>query len=569
MFSKPPNSPGLLGTTLLTLAALTSSTSASTSPKCDPSAFTFPSVPGLQHIKTTAVQVHNYTSFPNRLSEASLATTSASATGIPPFCNVTVSYTHPGHDDLVNVHVWLPLGRSAWNERFMGLGGGGFVVGEVDGDGPSAAIQEGYVAAVTDGGHLASLPPDVWALRSPGNIDWPLLVNFGYRSLHELAVVGKAVLRAYYDAEERYSYFKGCSTGGRQGLAVARWYPGDFDGVLSMCPAVEFPAMVTSLYFPQLVMRWRRYWPSGCELGAIVKAGVEACDLGDGRRDGVIGRLGECGFDVRTAEGREFSCDGKDGKKIEGRVSRGAVEVVEEVVGGVLDEEGREMFPSYVPGTQFAGLLAMMNSVCEDETNRTRCAGVPFSVTDEWIRLFIEKDPAFDPASMSRETFRDVFRRGVEEYDSVIGTPIPDMRRFRERGGKVLMWHGMADQAISIKVGRGLYEKAKGIEAKRGVEIEEFWRYFEVPGVNHCVSMYGAPFPWGALEKLRAWVEKGAAPEQLDARGFKIGEDGKVVVDEEVRRICLYAEEGVWNGKTWVCVKPGEKIEVIEEKEEL
>ncbi|KAK1708822.1 tannase and feruloyl esterase-domain-containing protein [Colletotrichum lupini] len=427
MFSKPPNSPGLLGTTLLTLAALTSSTSASTSPKCDPSTFTFPSIPGLQHIKTTAVQVHNYTSFPNRLSEASLATTSASATGIPPFCNVTVSYTHPGHDDLVNVHVWLPLEKSAWIERFMGLGGGGFVVGEVDGDGPSAAIQEGYVAAVTDGGHLASLPPDVWALRSPGNIDWPLLVNFGYRSLHELAVVGKAVLRAYYDAEERYSYFKGCSTGGRQGLAVAQRYPGDFDGVLS----------------------------------------------------------------------------------------------------------------------------------------------VPFSVTDEWIRLFIEKDPAFDPASMSRETFRDVFRRGVEEYESVIGTPIPDMRRFRERGGKVLMWHGMADQAISIKVGRGLYEKAKGIEAKRGVEIEEFWRYFEVPGVNHCVSMYGAPFPWSALEKLRAWVERGVAPEQLDARGFKIGEDGKVVVDEEVRRICLYPEEGVWNGKTWVCVKPGEKIEVIEEKEEL
>ncbi|KAF4775137.1 tannase and feruloyl esterase [Colletotrichum scovillei] len=286
MFSTPPRSPGLLGTTLLTLAALTPSTSASTSAKCDPSTFTFPSLPGLQHIKTTAVQVQNYTSFPNRFSEASLATTSASTTGIPPFCNVTVSYTHPGHDDI-------------------------------------------------------------------------------------------------------------------------------------------------------------------------------------------------------------------------------------------------------------------------------------------WIRLFIEKDPAFDPASMSRETFRDVFRRGVEEFDSVIGTPIPDMRRFRERGGKVLMWHGMADQAISIKIGRGLYEKAKGIEANRGVEIEKFWRYFEVPGVNHCVSMYGAPFPWSALEKLRAWVEDGVAPEQLDARGFKIGKDGKVVVDEEVRRICLYPEEGVWDGKKWVCVKPGEKIEVMEEKEEL
>ncbi|KAK1687299.1 Tannase/feruloyl esterase [Colletotrichum godetiae] len=550
-----PKPPGLIGTTLLALAALTPSTSASasTSAKCDPSTFTFPSTLGLQHIKTTANEVHNYTGFPNRFSEASLSTTSASTTG---------------HNDVVNVHVWLPLEKNAWNRRFMGLGGGGFVVGEVDGDAPSAAIQEGYVAAVTDGGHLASTPPDVWALRSPGNLDWPQLVNFGYRSLHELAVVGKAVLKEYYEEEEKYSYFKGCSTGGRQGLAVAQKYPGDFDGVLSMCPAVEFPAMVTSLYLGQLVMRWRGYWPSGCELGAVVAAGVESCDLGDGKRDGIIGRVGECGFDVRSAEGREFACKGADGSKIEGRVSRKAVEIVEEVVGGVLDEEGTAMFPSYVPGTQFAGFLAMMNSVCEDEADRTRCKGVPFSVADEWIRLFIEKDPTFDPETMSRETFRDVFRRGVEEFDSVIGTPVPDLRRFRERGGKVLMWHGMADQAISIKIGRGLYEKAKGIEASRGVEIEGFWRYFEVPGVNHCVSMTGAPFPWSALKKLRSWVENGVAPGQLDARGFKVGEDGRVVVDEEVRRICLYPEEGVWDGKKWVCVSPGEKISQGE-KEEL
>ncbi|KXH33153.1 tannase and feruloyl esterase [Colletotrichum salicis] len=189
-----PKPPGLIGATLA-LAALTPSTSVSTSAsaKCDRSTFTFPSTLGPQHIKTTAIEVHNYTGFPNRFSEASLFTTSASTTDIPPFCNVTVSYTHPGHDDLVNVHVWLPLEKNAWNRRFMGLGSGGFVVGEVDGDAPSAAIQEGYVAAVTNGGHLASTPPDVWALRSPGNLDWPQLVNFGCRSLHELAVVGKAV----------------------------------------------------------------------------------------------------------------------------------------------------------------------------------------------------------------------------------------------------------------------------------------------------------------------------------------------------------------------------------------
>ncbi|OHF04147.1 tannase and feruloyl esterase [Colletotrichum orchidophilum] len=565
-----PAPPGLLfGTALLAMAGLATSTADTASVKCQPGTFHLPDIPGVEHVRTTAAVVRNYTGFPNRQHEPALSAPAASSSGIAPFCNVTVSYTHPGQGDLVNVHVWLPLETRDWNGRFMGLGGGGFVVGEVDGDAPSAAVQEGYVAAATDGGHLAAQEPYVWALKSTGNLDWPLLVNFGYRSLHELAVVGKSVAREYYGRAATYAYWKGCSTGGRQGLTVAQRYPGDFDGVLSMCPAVEFPAMVVAIYFPQLVMRWRGYWPSECELRTIVAAGVERCDLTDGKKDGIIGRLGECGFDVRTAEGRAFRCDDEEAGRTEGRVSKEAVEVVEEVVGGILDEEGRAMFPSYVPGTQFAGFLAMMNSVCEDEKDRTRCKGVPFPVSDAWIRLFVEKDAQFEPESMSRAAYRDVFRRSVEEFDSVIGTPVPDLRRFRERGGKVLMWHGMADQAVPVNVGRALYEKARGVEAARGVELETYWRYFEVPGVNHCVSMEGAPFPWDAFARLRAWVEDGVVPDELEARGIRKGEGGGFEIDDEVRRICLYPLEGVWDGKRWTCLKPGEKIGTVGEKEEL
>ncbi|KZL69571.1 tannase and feruloyl esterase [Colletotrichum incanum] len=417
----------------------------------------------------------------------------------------------------------------------MGVGGGGFVVGDVDGDYPSAAVHEGYVAAVTDGGHLASSPADEWALRSPGNLDWPLFVNFGYRSLHELAMVGKNVTKEFYGGEgARYAYWKGCSTGGRQGLAVAQRYPGDFDGVLSVCPAVEFPAMVTALYHPQLVMREMGYWPSGCELRAIVEAGVEACDLTDGVRDGITGRLEECVFDVGNVEGRAYVCDGERWK-----VSRKAVEVVETVMRGVLDEEGERMFPGYVPGTQFDGMIAMMNSFCEDKGDRTKCRGVPFSVTQEWIRLFIEKDPGS-----------------------------PDLRRFRERKGKVLMWHGMADQTISVSVGRAFYEKAKRLDEKRGVTIGDYWRYFEVPGVNHCVSMYGAPFPWDAFERLRKWVEEGVAPEELEARRI-VNEEAGTGLGGEARKICLWPEEGVWDGEQWKCLQPGEKIKFGDEKDEL
>ncbi|GKT55953.1 tannase and feruloyl esterase [Colletotrichum tofieldiae] len=555
MLSKHVLAPSGLLATLCNLPGVSAAPQA-----CRPETFTFPDILGAQHVKTTTTVVRNFTGFRGLMHEPAVI---VPASGVRPFCNVTVSYTHAGHDDLVSVHVWLPLERGDWNERLMGVGGGGFVVGDVDGDYPSAAVHEGYVAAVTDGGHPAGSPPDEWALKSPGNLDWPLFVNFGYRSLHELAVVGKSVTKEFYGGEvARYAYWKGCSTGGRQGLAVAQRYPGDFDGVLSVCPAVEFPAMVTALYYPQLVMRETGYWPSGCELRAVVAAGVEACDLTDGVRDGIIGRLGECVFDVGNVEGRAYECDGEKRK-----VSRKAVEVVETVMRGVLDEEGKRMFPGYVPGTPFSGMLAMMNSVCEDEEDRTKCRGVPFSVTQEWIRLFIEKDPGFDIEAMAMEEYRDVFRKGVEEFGSVIGGS-PDLRRFRERKGKVLMWHGMADQAISVSVGRAFYEKAKRLDEERGVAIGDYWRYFEVPGVNHCVSMHGAPFPWDAFERLRKWVEEGVAPDELEARVI-VNRGAGMGLGGEPRRICLWPEEGVWDGQAWKCLKPGEKIKVGGEKDEL
>ncbi|KAK1975759.1 Tannase/feruloyl esterase, partial [Colletotrichum cereale] len=504
---------------------------------CRPETFPFPAILGTRHVGTTAAAVRNYTGFPGFAHEATVVVPAAS--GVRPFCNVTVSYTHPGHDDVVSVHVWLPLEEGQWNGRFLGLGGGGFVVGDVDGDGPAAAVQEGYAAATTDGGHVAGEPPEKWALRGPGNLDWPLVVNFGHRSLHELAVVGKSATRAFYGGggggggeggEPRWSYWRGCSTGGRQGLALAQRYPGDFDGVLSVCPAVDFPAMVTSLYHPQLVMRRMGYWPSGCELAAVVAAGVEACDMTDGVADGIVGRLDGCVFDVRAAEGRPYVCDtdGDDGekKKEERKVSRRAVEVVEAVMKGVVDEEGASMAPGYVPGAPLAGMFGMMNSVCEDEAERTTgCRGVTFAIAEDWIRLFVQKDAGFDVAGLTEGAFRDAFRRGVEEFESILGSgaPAPDLRRFRERGGKVLMWHGMADQAVPVEVTRGVYERARRLDAARGVDTAGYWRYFEVPGVNHCVSMGGAggrapaPFPWDAFERLRRWVEDGVAPEELEA----------------------------------------------------
>ncbi|KAF4879761.1 putative feruloyl esterase [Colletotrichum siamense] len=178
---------------------------------------------------------------------------------------------------------------------------------------------------------------------------------------------------------------------------------------------------------------------------------------------------------------------------------------------------------------------------------------------------FVKKDPEFDVGNMTMGEFRDVFRQGVEEFTSAIGTS-HDLRRFRERGGKMLMWHGMADQTVMVLAARAFYERARKLEEGRGVEIEDYWRYFEVPGMNHCSPLYGGPYPWDAMERLRRWVEEGVPPQDLEARTIE-EEDGRKVFGKEMRRVCMFPREGVWDGSEWQCLWPGEKLE--ETREEL
>src|SRR5262245_50997526 len=131
-------------------------------------------------------------------------------------CRVHATVTTPGVNDKIGVDVWLPV--SGWNGRFQGVGGGAFSGG--DADGMAAAVDAGYAAADTDAGHTGTSPlDDSFVLDSNGRLNWPLIEDFGYRGVHDAAVVGKAVTVAYYGSQVKFSYFNGCSTGGRQALA--------------------------------------------------------------------------------------------------------------------------------------------------------------------------------------------------------------------------------------------------------------------------------------------------------------------------------------------------------------
>lgn len=167
-------------------------------------------------------------------------------------CEVTITYTHPGYNDAVNTIIWLPR-PSKWSGRFLGAGGGGWVTGASNST-LAWAASEGFAIATTDGGHAAESPVSDWALLSPGNVNWPLLQDFASTTLDETATLGKGVVEAYYGTKPTYSYWNGCSTGGRQGHMMAQRYPKQYDGILASASAFQWGQMLMQEGWPQAVM---------------------------------------------------------------------------------------------------------------------------------------------------------------------------------------------------------------------------------------------------------------------------------------------------------------------------
>lgn len=196
---------------------------------CVPSTFTAPDVHGAANFSFA-------TSFHRDFAPVVLSPYSGQNEAFDPitFCNVTVTYTHPGQNDHLLVEIWLP---EKWNNRSQGVGGGGFVAGFTSANSIYnlvATVADGYVATTRDAGLGPSTSPKDWGLLSDGNVNLFALQNLASVSLHDEAIIGKSVMRQFYGCDVAYSYYNGCSQSGRQGLKLAQSYPDMYDGILSI-----------------------------------------------------------------------------------------------------------------------------------------------------------------------------------------------------------------------------------------------------------------------------------------------------------------------------------------------
>jgi hypothetical protein len=534
-------SPSTFTFTSLLLPLLSPLISAATSPSCHTSSIPDIKIPGVQvqHVLATEVKDHAPWAF-------ALGSVPSPEHPID-FCNITLTYTHPGWHDAVHVSIWLPLSPQDWNGRYLGTGGGGWAAG-FEGS-LAAGVGLGYAAAMTDAGHASGMAATTeagWLLTDEsedeegmGSVNLPLVFDFAYVALDDMSQLAKRVVHAYYGREAEYSYWSGCSTGGRQGMALAQRFPEHYDGILAAAPAMNWASFVVAELWPQVVMNELGVYPPACELQAITAAAIEACDELDGVRDGIVAAHGQCDFDPSTAIGKEVTCNGE-----KDHISAEAAHIATETWRGPrrtanskiewpgLSHEASFYTEAFGP---FGG-LAQTSCPSESPNEGSKCSGVPFIMSSTYIRYMLAKTPSFPltstPSNLTREDFFDLLHQSHQEWHSVLDTADPDLSAFKASGGKLLHWHGIADQLIPVNGSSSYYSRVEALDP----DVRDFYRYFEAPGVTHCAGGPG-PFPERALEELVRWVEEGVAPEFIEG-----------VAGDVKRPICAWPKVAAFKG---------------------
>ncbi|MEU8240863.1 tannase/feruloyl esterase family alpha/beta hydrolase [Actinoplanes missouriensis] len=414
--------------------------------------------------------------------------------GVPAFCDVTVVLSHPGAADHVTVKVLLPRDRSDWTGRLQAVGGSAYLAGNLGGNEQVTAVKNGYVGTVTDAGVSQNPIDATWARKPDGSLNTGLLTDFASRSLHDMNLVAKDVTKRFYGTPATYAYWNGCSTGGRQGYLAAQRYPTDYDGIVANAPAVNWDRFAVATLWPQVVFHEENVAPSACEIAAFNTAAVKACDTIDGVRDGIIDDPQKCSWDPRKLVGTTVVCDGRSLT-----ITKAEADAVRKIWAGPVTPTGRSLWYGPNKGADIASYLAN--------------PAQPFFVADAWVKYFVTGNPALDTKSLTYGRFSKLFAASQYRFNRIIGTDDPDLRAFRDAGGKLLTWQGQNDQLVPT---RGTVDYRKRVEKLMGgnAKVNDFYRLFLLPGVDHCQGGTGpqAVDPLGAVVN---WVEKGQAPATL------------------------------------------------------
>ena len=431
----------------------------------------------------------------------------------PPYCKVvgTIQPVNPNAPP-IRFQVNLP---TLWNGRSLQFGGGGFngVLVSATGLPPSARIDQpsplarGFATVGTDSGHQnsPSVPLQAFALNDEA------LVNFAHASYKKVRDVSVELMKRRYGQAPQRLYFMGSSEGGREGLTMAQRYPQDFDGIFSRVPVINWiglQAAGTRMGVTQMGDGWL----SPDDVTLVHRAVLAACDGADWRVDGIVGNPQAChaSFDpatLRCREGKTPACL-NDAQVQAVRTLHSPYEFSFPLANGVRSYPGWAWGGEAASGTgPVGGYVSWQTGTARQTLPASGGSSRAWLYGSGAIQYFVLRDGNADPTRFKPEEHA----QRVGEISQLMDSTDPDLRAFRDRGGKLVISEHMADYAQSPYAGIEYY---RSVVAKMGQEAaDDFLRLYTTPGADHVGT--GAPVGVDMLDVLVQWVERGRAPLDL------------------------------------------------------
>ncbi|MFN0002578.1 MAG: tannase/feruloyl esterase family alpha/beta hydrolase [Pseudohongiellaceae bacterium] len=424
---------------------------------------------------------------------------------IPAHCRVKLLLT-PTSDSKINVELWLPMEN--WNGRYLAIGNGGWA-GSIQGYGDmQMALRRGYATAASDAGHTADDGPNgMFALGHPEKI-----VDLAFRAIHDMTDKSKRIITKVYQQPADYSYYKGCSTGGRQGVMAAQRYPGDFDGIIAGALANRHIHMHTAGAYRGIDLNRHPEKAIPEATAKVVNDAVmQQCDV---LKEGFLNDPRQCNFDLAT-----LACKVENGVVAanESCLTPPQLQAVQEFYGGLHNSSDELIFSGQALGNRLPVLRSTGETPGGGSFDSIRILGFQ-NENYAWQDFDLDRDmPLIDAATGF-----------VDAVD-------PDLRAFEATGAKLLMYAGWNDTTITPLNTVYYYES---VLTAMGSEQADWMRLFMVPGMGHCRGGDG-PFEFDMLTQLEQWREQGQAPAAIAARNPTSGLS---------RPLCAYPQTAIFDG---------------------
>lgn len=511
---------------------------------------------------------------------------SSSSSANYPYCNVTVAYTHTGRGDQVIVKYAFPQ-PSDFKNRFYTAGGGGYsLVSDA-----TSGLSYGAVGGATDAGYDGFNDSfDEVVLYGNGSVNWDATHMFGYKALGEMTVLGKALTKSLYgmsDSTKLYTYFEGCSDGGREGMSQVQRWGEEYDGAITGAPAFRYAQQQVLHLLPATVQQTLDYYAPPCELAKILNATIAACDPLDGRTDGVVSRSDLCSlnFNMTSIIGEPYYCAGVTSSSLgfgfskrqaggaaqgsstsykpeqNGTVTAEGVAVAQAIVNGLYNSKGEQAYLSWQIAADFGD-----SSTTWSNASNSWVVDIP-STGGEYVTKFVQLLNLTNLANLDNVTYDTLVEwmdvAFVRYYDT-LQTTLPDLTPFQSSGGKLLHYHGESDPSVPAASSVHYWQSVRSImygnmsDSESLESLADWYQLYFVPGGAHCGanSLQPGPWPQNNMNTMIDWVENGVKPSRLNATTSSGAYKG------ETQMLCQWPTRPLWSSNTtFDCVNDTASIE--------